>query len=65
MKSDQTIIRKVGASLYIRVPLDWARAHRLKPGDSLVLDLSKQVKIIRRTEEYAVIGQEPEPVAAE
>jgi hypothetical protein len=59
----QIRLRKNGATLYMRLPLDFVRDNNLRPGDWLVPDLST-FKIIRQ-EDLATLHQEPVMVAAE
>ena len=51
------MLRRVGASLYIRIPIEFVRANNLRPHDYLLLDSSK-FKILR-AEDFEVLGREP------
>jgi hypothetical protein len=52
------VIKTLGGSLIITLPLDLIHANNLRPGDYLVLDLAK-FKILR-AEDFALLGRKPE-----
>jgi hypothetical protein len=57
----QIQLRKNGGTLYMRIPLDFARANNLKAGDIVMPDLST-FKIIKQEDLAALHG---EPVVVE
>jgi antitoxin component of MazEF toxin-antitoxin module len=50
-------LRKIGGSLFLRIPANFVRANDLKTGDYLVLDLAK-VGIVKQTD-FAEVMKPP------
>jgi antitoxin component of MazEF toxin-antitoxin module len=60
MEKAEFRIRKVGGSLYLRIPVSFVRANDLEPGDYLMLDLNT-VGIVRQTDFVEVMKPVLEP----
>jgi antitoxin component of MazEF toxin-antitoxin module len=62
---EKTTVRRVGDSLYFRIPLSYWRAHNLKPGDAFFWFPREESVILKRITPQIVsdlVGKE-EPVA--
>jgi hypothetical protein len=51
------LVKRLGGSQIITLPLDFVHANNLKPGDYLLLDISK-FKILK-AEDFEALGREP------
>ena len=45
---EKTTVRRVGDSLYFRIPLSYRRAHNLKPGDAFLWTPREDFVTLRR-----------------
>ena len=52
------MVRKVGDSLYLRIPPAFARANKLKPNEHYIIFDPAKMKILR-ADDLAVIGRDP------
>jgi hypothetical protein len=61
---EPVVLRKVGSSLYFRVPAPFVKANDLEAGDYIILVPTRHFKILK-AEDFEMIGRDPvlEPAA--
>jgi antitoxin component of MazEF toxin-antitoxin module len=60
-----TSIRKVGGSIYLRIPAAYAREHQLEIGDVVIWNPDGSFRILKRERFEKIANQAAEFVAAE